>query len=75
MPFHHFSRSQRIDKTVILFFRQRTIDVVRRAFAVARRHVDLAHVNGVGFNNGADGIVKEKMIAAGKPRNLQRERI
>ena len=75
MPFHHFGRSQRVNKAVILFFGKRAVDVVRRAFAVTRRHVDLAHVDGIGFNDGADGIVKEKMIAAGEARDLKRERI
>src|SRR5689334_1445965 len=70
-----FGGDQRVIKTVILIFGEWTVDIVCRAFSIARRHVDLAHVYGVGFNNGADGVVKEEMIAATQARNFTRESI
>ena len=61
LPFFGFDRvggDHRIIKAVVFFFRHRAIDVVRRAFVVSRRQIHLRHVDRVGFDDGADGIVE-----------------
>ena len=75
MAFHRLGGNQRVIKTVILLFGEGAIDVVRGALAIARRHVDLAHVDGVGFDDRADGVIEEQVIAAGEAANLARERV
>ena len=72
---HGLGGDQGIVKAVIFFPGERAIDVVGGALAVARGHVDPAHIDGVGFHDGADGVIKEKMITAGKTRNLKRESV
>src|SRR5258707_1108336 len=75
VTFNRLSCGQRVNKPLILLFRQRTVDVVGGALAVARGHVDLAHVDGVRFDDRADGVVKKEMVAAAEAGNLARERV
>src|SRR5208282_2035852 len=70
-------REKRIVELVILVFRHWTIDVIRRPFVIAGRQVHLAHVDGTGFDDGADGIVKVQVAGArtgrAETRNLARQ--
>ncbi len=55
-------REKCIVEPIVFFFRHWTIDVVGRPFVVAGRQVHLAHIDGIGFDDGADRIVKIKIV-------------
>ena len=61
---------QRIVETVVVFLRHRAVDVVGRAFVVARRQVHPRHINGIGFDDRADGIVEIQDDATAQPGDL-----
>ena len=66
---------QRVEKAVVLFLRHRAVDVVGGAFVVARGHVHARHVDGVGFDDGTDGVVEVKLLAAAQAQDLARQRV
>ena len=59
-----------IVEAVVFLFRHGAVDVIGGAFVVAGGKVDALHVDGVGFDDGADGVVKGELAAAGEPGDL-----
>ena len=73
--FDRLRRDQRIVEAVVLFSRHRAVDVVGRAFVVACRQIHLRHVDGIGFDDGADRIVEEQVRSPAQSPNFPRKRV
>src|SRR6185503_14050506 len=66
---------ERVVEAVVFLFGEWAVDVVGGAFVVAGGKVDAVAVDGVGFNDGADGVVKSQVFASGQARDFSGERI
>ncbi len=69
-----FGRNQGIVEAVVLLLRHGAVDVIGGALVVAGGKVDPLHIDRIGFDDGADGVVKGQLAAAGEPGNLSTER-
>ncbi len=58
LGFHRLGRHQRVIEAVVLFLGEGAVDVIGRAFVVARRHIDPGAVDRVSFDDGRDGVVE-----------------
>ena len=66
---------QGIDKALVLLAVHGAVDVVGCAFVPARGHVDAVHVNGIGIDDGGDGVVKGQVTGTGDALDLGTQRV
>ena len=67
---HLFGGEEGVEEAVVLFFGERAVDVVGRAFVPAGGEVDLVHVDGGGVDDGRDAVVEGEVLGAGEALEL-----
>ena len=61
---------QRVDETIVLFSRQRQIEIVVAALAVTRGPIGDVHIDRLGGDDGRDRVVKIQMLFAQLRRQI-----
>ena len=70
LGFGGFGGEQRVEEAVVLGAVHGAVDVVGGALVPAGGHVDAVHIDGVGIDDGGDGVVEGQVAGAGDALDL-----